>query len=123
VKLIAVVAFPFNVPTKLPKIVPAEKLHCASRRISDPHTAFDVAEFASDAPSITLIALNPPTEVITVFACVPVTSPPSVPVKLFAVVAVPITLPTNVPIKLAVIVPAAKLQFESRITIDPHTAF
>jgi hypothetical protein len=105
---VAEVAF----PAKLAVITLAEKLPFASLRTMRLAVAEAVAEFAALAPDATEDAERPPTEDTTVADWVPVTSPVKFPVKEAAEFA-----DVAFPDKFAVTTLAAKLPFESRITI------
>ena len=69
-------------------LAPAEKLPPASRITIVPGVLALVAAFAATEALATLVAACPPTRATTVAVCVPVTSPPRLPVRLLAVPAV-----------------------------------
>jgi hypothetical protein len=111
---VADVALPDNEPV----IVPAVKLPLASRLTIVLAVLRSVDALASIVAKLTFAALDPPTVETTVAACVPVTSPSRLPLKLVAVPAVVADVAVVAfPSKFAVIDPAVKLPLPSRLTI------
>ncbi len=117
-------------PARSAVIVPAAKFPDVSRRTIVLAVLASVAAFAAVAPAATFAALWPPMFASTVALCVPVTSPPRLPVKLAAVVAVVAVIAVvaeaadvadvavvALPDRFPVIVPATKSPAPSRRTI------
>lgn len=116
-KLIALVAFPVNGPTKpVELIVPAENPPLPSRRTMVLGFERAVEALARVDPDATLEALEPPTMATTVEDWVPVTSPFKGPKKLVAEVAFPKKA-------FAVTLLAEKLEEGSLLTIALATEF
>jgi len=115
---VAVVAL----PSKLAVIMFAIKLPDASRLTIASLVFALVASFASMVAAATFAAVCPPTSLTTVAPCVPVTSPPSDPVKFIAVVAV-VALPFTsafIVVALNTLMPL-KLLLASSVTPDSFT--